>query len=169
MPHVCSHQLRSVTATFSSVQAVTIASYPTVLHSCRHLLDSLLWPRYPLSTSLLVSASPTHTHFERSSLSNLQTFSYDVTQLSLSWQTTQKNPTTLENKSRAPVPEGSRFSWWKYGTFDINWDRKGFKTRLYWGGGEWEQIKCWDKAINCCIYSTSVSTWCARADLFKAS
>lgn len=41
------------------------------------------------------------------------------------------NPTTLENKSRALVPEGSSFSWWKYGTFGINWDRKDFKTRLY--------------------------------------
>lgn len=101
---------------------------PTLLHTPTPLFALAM---LSLSTSLLVSASPTHTHFERSSPSNLQTFSCHVNPIKPELANNTANPTTLENKSRAPVAEGSSFSWWKYGTFDINWDRKGFKTRLY--------------------------------------
>lgn len=124
--------------------AVTSALYPTVLHCCRCLLDSLHWPRCPLSTSLLVSASPMHTHFERSSPSNLSTFSYNATQLSLSWQTQQTTlllRTNLEPQcQRAAVSHDGNMA-----HLTSTETEKVSRQDCIGGRGKWDQIKHWDK------------------------
>lgn len=139
-----------------SLSAVTAALYPTVLHSCRHLFDSLHWPHCPLSTSLLVSSSLTHTHLQRSLPPHLQTFSCDETQLSLSWQTTQQTPlllrTDLESQChRAAASHDGNMAYLTSSETD-----KISKQDCIKGGQS--KIRLSIKAINCCIFSTSVST-----------
>lgn len=140
LSYLRSRQLRSVTATFLLVQSHQL--YTPLSNTPADAYLTLHWPCCPLSTSLLVSVSPTHAHFERSSPSPDPLLWCNPIKPELANNTA--NPTTLENRSRAPVPEGSSLSSQKYGTFDINWDKKGFKTALR--GGKQNQIKCWDKS-----------------------
>lgn len=114
-----------------SLQHSSWCSHTSFVPQCPTLLQTPTWLCALAMLSLeyisLVSAPSTHIHFERSSPPPDLLLWCNPSTPELENNTA--NPTTLENKS--PVPDGSSFSWQKYGTFNINWDRRDFKTRLF--------------------------------------
>lgn len=143
--------------------------YPTVLHSCWHLLDCLHWPYRPLCMSLgfcfpcsssFLKASPAHL---QNSSSNTSVFKCELT-----YDTA--NASYSENKSRILVLEGGQFLMMATRHI-LTWRQlrlKEFQDKTVLTGLGGVKLSAKIKAINCCVYSTSVSTWCARAYLFKA-
>ena len=85
----------TVTATLLSLVQSHQFCYPTVLHSCRHLLDSLHWPYHPLCMSLGF-CFPCSSSFLKASPAHLQTFFYDTTVLSINSHAIQQTPATLK-------------------------------------------------------------------------
>lgn len=99
-----------------------------------------------LELSLSVSASPTHTDFERSPPPHLQTFSCDVTQLRLSWHRTQQTPVLLRTNlepqcQRAAVSHDGNMA-----HLTSTETEKISRPDCIKGGGKPDQVKCWDKS-----------------------
>lgn len=165
---MCSHQLKSLTATFLLVQShqlCTPLSYtPADTYSTLCIGHVVPWVHLCCFLAPLLLLI-----FKRSPPPHLQTFSCDVTQLSLSWHTTQQTPLLLRTNLEPRCQRAAASHDGNMAHLASTETEKISRQDCIKGGQSEIKLSAEIKAINCCIYSTSVSTWCARAALFKAS